>query len=326
MAGTQYAFDKDAKFLVTGGAGFIGSNIVEALLNMGYAVRVLDDFSTGKRANLAGFAGNPLFELIEGSICDFPTCEAAVKGIHYVLHQAAWGAIPRSIKMPLEYDLINVHGTLNMMHASMKEGVRKFVYASSSSVYGDEKTLPKKEGREGKLLAPYPITKAVNELYARNYYELYGLATVGLRYFNVFGRRQDPDSDYAAVIPRFIKLLMQGKSPVINGDGTYSRDFTYVDNVVEANLKACLSGEKANGEAFNIAYGRNTSIQSLYDMLCKLLDRRHIAPVYGPVRSGDIPNSLADISKAREYLGYDPQYSFEQGLVLCVDWYKENIE
>lgn len=321
----KYIFPQGSTFLVTGGAGFIGSNIAEALLKMGYQVRVLDDFSTGKKKNIEGMINNPLFELIEGSICDYNTCEKAVQGIDYILHQAAWGAIPRSIKMPLEYDMINIHGTLNMMQAGVKAGVRKFVYASSSSVYGDEKTLPKAEGREGRLLAPYPITKAVNELYAKTYYELYKLPTVGLRYFNVFGRRQNPESDYAAVIPKFIKLLMNNESPVINGDGSYSRDFTYIDNVVEANLKACLSGEDANGEVFNIAFGQNTTIQQLFDTLAELLDRRHIKPIYGPARKGDIPHSLADISKAKRILGYVPKYGFEEGIKLTVDWYKENI-
>lgn len=325
MNNNVYNFPEDSVFLVTGGAGFIGSNIAEALLDMGFFVRALDDFSTGKRSNIEGLIKNPSFKLVEGSICDYDTCESAARGVHYILHQAAWGAIPRSIKMPLEYNSVNVHGTLNMMQAAVKAGVKKFVYASSSSVYGDEMTLPKVEGREGRLLAPYPVTKAVNELYAKNYYDVYGLKTVGLRYFNVFGRRQDPDSDYAAVIPRFVKLLMSNESPVINGDGSYSRDFTYIDNVIEANLKACLSGEEASGEAFNIAFGKSATIQQLFDTLARLLDRQHIKPVYGPVREGDIPHSLADISKARKILGYDPQIGFEEGLELAVDWYSNGL-
>lgn len=318
-------FDKDTSFLVTGGAGFIGSNIIEALLGMGYSVKCLDDFSTGKRENIKDFLENEKFLLIEGSICDFETCKSAVSDVDYVIHQAAWGAIPRSIKMPLEYDSINVHGTLNMMQASVEAGVKKFVYASSSSVYGDEKTLPKVEGREGKLLAPYPITKAVNELYARNYYDIYGLKTVGLRYFNVFGRRQDPTSTYAAVVPLFVKKLMNGEQATINGDGSYSRDFTYVENAVEANLKACLAGEEACGEVFNIAYGQNITIQELYDILAELLGKSDIKPIYGPTRAGDIPHSLADISKAKKLMGYDPDYSVRDGLKLAVDWYRKNI-
>lgn len=318
-------FDKDSKFLVTGGAGFIGSNIIEALLSMGYAVKCLDDFSTGKRENIEEFLKNKNFELIEGCICDFGTCKSAVCDVDYVIHQAAWGAIPRSIKMPLEYDTINVHGTLNMMQASVQACIKKFVYASSSSVYGDEKTLPKVEGREGKLLAPYPITKAVNELYAKNYFELYGLKTVGLRYFNVFGKRQDPTSTYAAVVPLFVKHLLHDRSATINGDGSYSRDFTYVENAVEANLKACLASDEANGEAFNIAYGENITIQVLYNTLAELLGKSEIKPIYGPTRVGDIPHSLADISKAKKLLQYDPDYSVQEGLKLAVEWYVENL-
>lgn len=315
-------FDAGSVFLVTGGAGFIGSNIAQALIDMGYSVRVLDDYSTGKHSNTSSFCDKA--EMIEGSICDYETCVAATRGVDYVIHQAAWGAIPRSIKMPLEYDTVNVHGTLNMMQASAKQGVKKFVYASSSSVYGDEKTLPKKEGREGKLLAPYPITKAVNELYAKNYTDLYGLRTVGLRYFNVYGRRQDPQSTYAAVIPLFVKLLLGDKSPTINGDGSYSRDFTYIDDVIQANLKACLADEKAYGEAFNIAYGQRTTLNELYNILCTLMEK-NIKPIYGSIREGDIPHSHADISKARELLGYDPQYDIKQGLELAVDWYVKNL-
>jgi len=317
-------FTKDSCFLVTGGAGFIGSNIVEALLDMGYRVRVLDDYSTGKEENLQGFTENPSFELVEGSICEFDTCKCAVEDIDYVIHQAAWGAIPRSIKMPLQYDIINVHGTLNMMQASVEQGVKKFVYASSSSVYGDATELPKVEGREGRLLAPYPITKAVNELYAKNYYDLYGLPTVGLRYFNVFGKRQDPKSAYAAVVPVFVKHLLEDRQATINGNGSYSRDFTYIENVIEANLKACLSSDNASGEVFNIAFGNSITIQRLYDILAGLLGK-DIKPKYGPVRPGDIPHSLADINKAKRLLGYTPEYSVEQGLELAVDWYVDNL-
>jgi len=316
------AFEKETKFLITGGAGFIGSNIADVLVNAGYSVRILDDFSTGKRENIEKIRSKA--EILEGSICDYKTCEKAVKDVDYVIHQAAWGAIPRSIKMPLEYDSINVHGTLNMLQASAKEGVKKFVYASSSSVYGDEKALPKKEGVEGRLLAPYPITKAVNELYARNYTDLYGLDTVGLRYFNVYGRKQDSKSTYAAVIPIFIKKLMKGVSATINGDGNYSRDFTYIDDVVQANLKACLSGKKSAGEAFNIAYGQRNTIKDMYYILSELLGV-NVEPTYGPTRAGDIPHSLADISKAQNLLGYDPKYSLKDGLTIAVDWYKENL-
>lgn len=322
MSYKDIKFKKGTKFLVTGGAGFIGSNIAQALVDAGYFVRVLDDYSTGKRENVAPIKDRA--EIIEGSICDYDTCRKCVEGIDYVIHQAAWGAIPRSIKMPLEYDNINVHGTLNMLQASSQEGVKKFVYASSSSVYGDEKTLPKKEGREGCLLAPYPITKAVNELYARNYTDLYNLETVGLRYFNVYGRRQDSNSTYAAVIPLFIKKLMANEASKINGDGSFSRDFTYIDDVIQANLKACLSGTEAAGESFNIAFGERNTIISMYDILSELLNK-DIKPIFGPIRAGDIPHSLADISKARELLGYNPQFSLKDGLTEAVDWYKENL-
>jgi len=322
MSYKDIKFDNGTKFLITGGAGFIGSNIAQALVEAGYFVRVLDDYSTGKRENVESIKDRA--EIVEGSICDYDTCQRCVEDIDYVIHQAAWGAIPRSIKMPLEYDSINVHGTLNMLQASAKAGVKKFVYASSSSVYGDEKTLPKKEGREGRLLAPYPITKAVNELYARNYTDLYNLETVGLRYFNVYGRRQDSNSTYAAVIPLFIKKIMDNESSTINGDGEFSRDFTYIDDVIQANLKACLSGSKAAGEAFNIAYGERNTIIGMYDILSELLGKR-IDPIFGPIRPGDIPHSLADISKARELLGYDPQFNLKEGLSVAVDWYKENL-
>lgn len=322
MSYKDIKFEKGTKFLVTGGAGFIGSNIAQALVDAGYFVRVLDDYSTGKRENLEPIKDKA--EIIEGSICDYATCQTCVKDIDYVIHQAAWGAIPRSIKMPLEYDSINIHGTLNMLQASAKEGVKKFVYASSSSVYGDEKTLPKKEGVEGRLLAPYPITKAVNELYARNYTDLYSLETVGLRYFNVYGRRQDSTSTYAAVIPLFIKRIMNGEPSTINGDGTFSRDFTYIDDVIQANLKACLSGKEAAGEAFNIAFGERNTIIGMYDILSELLGK-DIKPIFGPIRAGDIPHSLADISKARKLLDYNPKFSLKDGLTVAVDWYKENL-
>ena len=324
MGYRNMAFEKDTLFLVTGGAGFIGSNLAEAILELGHRVRCLDDLSTGRMGNIKEFMASSRFEFIEGSICDESTCIEAIKGVDYVLHQAAWGSIPRSISMPLQYDTVNVHGTLNILHASMNEKVKKFVYASSSSVYGDEETLPKKEGREGRLLAPYPITKAVNELYARNYSDLYGLPTIGLRYFNVFGKKQDPFSAYAAVIPIFVKSLQDGKSPTINGDGSYSRDFTYVDNVIEANLKACMAEPVADGEVFNIAYGKRATLNELYDYIAELMGSA-IRPIYGEPRKGDIPHSLADISKARKLLGYDPEYSLYDGLKLAIEWYKENI-
>lgn len=248
-------FDADSVFLVGGGAGFIGSNLCEALIQMGYTVRCLDDLSTGKYENIEPLIDHEKFTFIKGDIRDLNTCLEATKGVDYVLNQAAWGSVPRSIEMPLLYEEINIRGTLNMMEASRVNGVKKFVYASSSSVYGNTPTLPKKEGQEGKVISPYALTKKVDEEYGRLYKELYGLDTYGLRYFNVFGRRQDPDGMYAAVIPKFIKQLLHDEVPTINGDGRQSRDFTYIDNVIEANLRACQASSEAAGQAFNIGAG-----------------------------------------------------------------------
>ena len=248
----------------------------------------------------------------------------ATKGVDYVLNQAAWGSVPRSIEMPLLYEEINIRGTLNMMEAARQNGVKKFVYASSSSVYGDSTVLPKKEGGEGELLSPYALTKRTDEEYGKLYHKLYGLDTYGLRYFNVFGRRQDPNGAYAAVIPKFLKLLMKGERPVIHGDGKQSRDFTYIDNVIEGNLRACLAGSEAAGEAFNIGAGGREYLIDVYHALCKSLGVE-IEPVFGPPRKGDIRDSNADISKARKFLGYDPSYDFASGIALAIDWYKENL-
>ena len=317
-------FSQDSLFLVTGGAGFIGSNLGEALLDMGYRVRCLDDLSTGKQANVDLFIKNDKYEFIKGDIRDLDTCLMATKDVDYVLHQAAWGSVPRSIEFPLLYEEINIKGTLNMMEASRQNNVKKFVYASSSSVYGDEPNLPKKEGREGSLLSPYALTKRVCEEYGKLYTKLYGLDTYGMRYFNVFGRRQDPDGAYAAVIPKFLKQLINNETPTINGDGKQSRDFTYVENVVEANLKACLAPHEAAGNAFNIAYGGREYLIDIYYSLTKSLNK-DIEPNFGPDRAGDIKHSNADISKARELLGYDPDYSFNDGIKLAIEWYKENL-
>ena len=317
-------FEEGSIFLVTGGAGFIGSNLCEALLNMGHKVRCLDDLSTGKRENIDLFINNPNYEFIEGDIKNLDTCMKVTEGENYVLNQAAWGSVPRSIEMPLFYSANNIGGTLNMLEASRVNGVKKFVYASSSAVYGDEPNLPKTENRVGRLLSPYAVTKRTNEEWARQYTINYGLQTIGLRYFNVFGRRQDPNGAYAAVIPKFIKLMLQGEAPTINGDGKQSRDFTYIENVIEANLKACLAGEEAGGEAFNIAYGGREYLIDIYQVLKEALGVE-LEPIFGPDRKGDIKHSNADISKARKMLGYDPQYNFERGLNEAIAWYKENL-
>lgn len=324
MGYSNLKFSKDSVFLVTGGAGFIGSNLCEAILKMGYKVKCLDDLSTGKQANVDLFLDNPNYTFIKGDIKDLDTCMAACEGVDYVLNQAAWGSVPRSIEMPLFYEKNNIMGTLNMMEAARQQGVKKFVYASSSSVYGDHPVLPKKEGQEGNLLSPYALTKRVDEEFAKLYTRLYGLDTYGMRYFNVFGRRQDPDGAYAAVIPKFIKMLMNGETPTINGDGMQSRDFTYIENVIEANLKACLAPHEAAGNAFNIAYGGREYLIDIYHSLTRALGK-DIEPNFGPDRAGDIKHSNADISKAREMLGYDPDYDFDSGLKLAIDWYVENL-
>ena len=324
MGYSNLKFSENSTFLVTGGAGFIGSNLCEAILKMGYKVRCLDDLSTGKQANVDIFLDNPNYTCIKGDIKDLDTCMAACEGVDYVLNQAAWGSVPRSIEMPLFYEKNNIMGTLNMMEAARQQGVKKFVYASSSSVYGDHPVLPKKEGQEGNLLSPYALTKRVDEEFAKLYTRLYGLDTYGLRYFNVFGRRQDPDGAYAAVIPKFIKMLMNGETPTINGDGMQSRDFTYIENVIEANLKACLAPHEAAGNAFNIAYGGREYLIEIYHSLTRALGK-DIEPNFGPDRAGDIKHSNADISKAREMLGYDPDYDFDSGLKLAIDWYVENL-
>lgn len=318
-------FEKDTVFLVGGGAGFIGSNLCEALLDMGYTVRCLDDLSTGKYENIEPFLSNERFTFIKGDIRNFDTCKEATEGVDYVLQQAAWGSVPRSIEMPQLYEEVNIRGTLNMMEASRVNGVKKFVYASSSSVYGDSPTLPKKEGQEGKVISPYALTKKVDEEYGRLYKELYGLDTYGLRYFNVFGRRQDPDGMYAAVIPKFLKQLLHGEVPTINGDGRQSRDFTYIDNVIEANLRACKASSEAAGQAFNIGAGGRLFLIDIYYHLCKALGK-DVEPNFGPPRKGDVRDSNADITKARELLGYNPEYDFEKGIVLAIDWYKEYLQ
>ena len=317
-------FPKNSIFLVTGGAGFIGSNLCEAILNLGYKVRCLDDLSTGKQENVEMFLKNSNYTFIKGDIKDLDTCMKACENVDYVLNQAAWGSVPRSIELPLFYCANNITGTLNMLEAARQNGVKKFVYASSSSVYEDEPNLPKKEGREGALLSPYAVSKRADEEWAKQYTKHYGLDTYGLRYFNVFGRRQDASGAYAAVIPKFIKQLLGGEQPTINGDGKQSRDFTYIENVIEANLKACLAPSSAAGEVFNIAYGGREYLIDIYYDLANALNV-DIEPKFGPERKGDIKHSNADISKAKALLGYDPDWSFKRGIKAAIEWYKGNL-
>ena len=319
------------KVLVTGAAGFIGSNLSEHLVNNGYDVVALDNLATGHKKNIEHLLAYSNFEFIQGDIRNIDDCKKAVKGCDYVLHQAALGSVPRSIQDPITSNDVNVGGFLNMLTACKEAGVKKMVYAASSSPYGDSATLPKVEHVIGKPLSPYAITKYVNELYADVFYKTYGLNTVGLRYFNVFGRKQDPNGAYAAVIPLFTKKLMNKESPVINGDGTYSRDFTYIDNVIQANERAMLSeSPDAVNTVFNVAYGDRTDLNMLVDLLKKSLSRydQEIADIethYGPLRAGDVPHSLASIEKARSILGYDPQFNLESGIDAAIDWYWNNL-
>lgn len=324
MGYQDISFQTGTRFLITGAAGFIGSNLVEAVLKMGCRARGLDNFLTGKKTNIAGFAGHPGFEMIEGDVRDFETCLAACDGVDYVLHQAALGSVPRSMREPLIYEDINVKGTSNLMEAARLKGVKRFVFASSSSVYGDSQKLPKVEGEEGGAISPYALTKMVNEQYGRLYTKVYGLECIGLRYFNVFGKRQDPDSEYAAVIPKFIKLLKAGKQPEIYGDGEQTRDFTYIENVIEANLKACLAPKEACGESYNIAFGEKFTVNEICRIISGLLGA-DIKPRYVEPRAGDVRHSLADISKAGRLLGYSPDWDFKKGIKAAIDWYKANI-
>ncbi len=317
-------FPEGTRFLVTGAAGFIGSNLVEAILKMGYKARGLDNYSTGRKSNVEEFINHPNYEFIEGDIRDFETCLKACDDIDYVLHQAALGSVPRSMREPLIYEDNNIKGTSNMMEAARLKGVKRFVYASSSSVYGDSSTLPKVEGDEGNVLSPYALTKRVNEQYGKLYTDIYGLECIGLRYFNVFGRRQDPDSQYAAVIPKFIKSLKSNKQVEIYGDGEQSRDFTYIENVIEANFKSCLVTKEACGQAYNIAFGERFTVDEMYKLMCEQL-KINLKPKYVEPRPGDIKHSLADISKAKTLLLYNPNWSFKDGFIEAINWYKENL-
>lgn len=307
-------------FLVTGGAGFIGSNLCEALLQLGQQVKCFDNLSTGYFSNVQDFMNNSNFEFILGDIRDFSQCAEAVKNVDYVLHQAAWGSVPRSIEFPLMYETINVGGTLNMMKASSDANVERFVFASSSSVYGDSVALPKREGEEGNVLSPYALTKKTNEEYGRLFFNLYNLKTVGLRYFNVFGKRQNPKGAYAAVIPKFISSFVNNVDCNIFGDGEQARDFTYIENVVYANLLACLSNESALGESINVAAGGKITINEIFNYIASYFGSNR-KPNYLPERKGDVRYSNADISRAGESLNYKPLISFEEGIKLTLEWY-----
>ncbi len=320
------------KILITGGAGFIGSNLCDHFLSKGYSVICLDNFATGFRKNIEHHLSNPDFTLIEGDIRNFEDCKKAAEGVTYVLHQAALGSVPRSIKDPITSNDVNVSGFLNMLTASRDAGVKRFVYAASSSTYGDSKALPKIEDNIGKPLSPYAVTKYVNELYADVFSKTYGIETVGLRYFNVFGRRQNPDGAYAAVIPKFVMQFMNYESPVINGDGNYSRDFTYIDNVIHMNELAMLTeNNEAVNTVYNTAFGERTTLKELIGYLKEYLTEydeaiKDVEVIYGPERIGDIPHSLASIDKAKSLLDYNPQYSIKEGLKEAVSWYWENLK
>lgn len=322
---------KDSRVLVTGGAGFIGSNLVESFLRSGNEVVCLDNFSTGKRKNLEAFSENPGFKLIEGDIRNYEDCLKSLENIDIVFHQAALGSVPRSIKDPVTSTDVNIGGFVKMLFAAKESGIKRFIYAASSSTYGDHPDLPKVEDKIGSPLSPYAITKYVDELFAANFAKTYGIDVIGLRYFNVFGRRQDPDGAYAAVIPKFMKMMMKHEVPHINGDGSVSRDFTYIDNVVQANnLAAVVQDKAALNQVYNVAHGERTSLNQLFYFIRDLAgesdkDILTIEPVYGPAREGDIPHSLASIEKAKKLLNYSPAFNVEEGLREAVKWYWKNL-
>ncbi len=324
--------DPSFSVLVTGGAGFIGSNLCETLLKNGNQVTCLDNFATGKWENIAHLHADSKFKLIEGDIRNLADCHNACSGVDYILHEAALGSVPRSLNDPITSNDVNVSGFLNMLVAARDAKVRRFVYAASSSTYGDSQNMPKVEDIIGKPLSPYAITKYVNELYADIFSKTYGLETIGLRYFNVFGRKQDPNGAYAAVIPKFVMQLMRHESPIINGDGTYSRDFTYIDNVIQMNLLAMVTDTKeALNTVYNVAYGERTDLNELTRLLKEYLSLydpkiKEVSIAYGPTRGGDVPHSLASIDKAKTLLGYDPQYDIKTGLKAAVQWYWKNLK
>ena len=320
------------KILITGGAGFIGSNLCEYFLNKGNHVTCLDNFSTGHRYNIDHMLDNSNFILLEGDIRNSDDCLNATKNVDYVLHQAALGSVPRSIIDPITTNDVNISGFLNMLIASRDNGVKRFVYAASSSTYGDSESLPKVEDVIGKPLSPYAVTKYINELYADVFSKTYDIETIGLRYFNVFGRKQDPNGSYAAVIPKFVMQLIKKESPIINGDGNFSRDFTYIDNVIQMNELAMFTQNKdAINTVYNTAFGDRTTLNDMVFYLKKYLSEfdpsiANVDVIYGPNRSGDIPHSLASINKAKKSLNYNPKYSFQEGLKEAVSWYWENLK
>ncbi|MGL5378780.1 NAD-dependent epimerase/dehydratase family protein [Clostridium sp.] len=316
---------KEKTFLVTGGAGFIGSNICEELLKRGYKVRCLDNFSNGRKENIAHLMEDENFELLIGDIREYSICDKSSIGVDYIIHQAALGSVPRSVKEPRIYEEVNIKGTLNIFDAARNNNVKRVVFASSSSVYGDSTVLPKREGEEGRVLSPYALTKKVTEDYASLYTRLYGLETVALRYFNIYGRRQKSNGFYVAVIPKFISTILNDGHPKIDGDGMQSRDFTYIDDVIEANIKACFAPKEAAGEAFNIAAGGRESIIDVCNKITTILNKE-IRYYHSESRVGDIRDSNADVSKAKNILGYEPKYKFDEGLKLTIDWYKNELK
>ena len=323
---------QNKKVLITGGAGFIGSNLIERFLEQNNYIVCLDNFATGKKENIEPFLLHPDFKFIEGDIRDLETCKKAVEGVDVVLHQAALGSVPRSINDPITTNAVNIDGFVNMLVATRDAGIKRFVYAASSSTYGDHPALPKIEEQIGRPLSPYAVTKYVNELYARVFADLYGIETIGLRYFNVFGKRQDPYGAYAAAIPKFLKSLINHQSPVIYGDGEQSRDFTYIDNVIQANeLAATTANPEALNTVYNVAFGENTTVNYLIEILKENLGRfdpeiLKVEPDHQAVRVGDILHSLASIDKARNLLGYNPQFSIKAGLEIAINWYWENLK
>lgn len=327
----MYRLLKNSKVLVTGGAGFIGSNLIESLLAAGNIVTCLDNFSTGKKENLKDFIKHPSFCLIKGDIRNYDDCRKAVSDVSFVFHEAALGSVPRSIKDPVSTTDVNIGGFVKILFASKEAHVKRFIYAASSSTYGDEPGLPKVEDKIGLPLSPYAITKYADELFADNFAKTYGIEVIGLRYFNVFGRRQDPDGAYAAVIPKFVGMLMNHERPVINGDGSNSRDFTYIDNVIQANhLAAIVSNKEAINQLYNVAHGERTTLKELFYSIREIAGRfdakiKEIEPLYGPERAGDISHSLASIEKAGSLLHYSPTINVREGLEEAVEWFRKNL-